>query len=68
VTSAPPLVTLALAALSTSLALLVAYWRWPLVADIMAIGGAVLGVAAFVSVASSTVRSARQLGRRPGPR
>jgi hypothetical protein len=68
VISPPPLVILALGALSASLALLVAYWRLPLVADILAFGGAALGITAFVSVGLSTVRSARQLRGRAGRR
>jgi NADH:ubiquinone oxidoreductase subunit 6 (subunit J) len=65
VISAPPLVTLALSALSTSLAMLMAHWRLLLVADVLVFGGAALGVTAFVSVGLSTLRSARQLRERP---
>jgi hypothetical protein len=59
------LLTLSAGALSASLALLMAHLRFPVAADILAVGGAVLGAAAFVAVASSTVRSARCL---PSPR
>ena len=66
--SAPLLVTLALGALSASLALLMARLHLPVAADVFAVGGALLGVAAFVAAAVTTVRSARRLPSRPGPR
>ncbi len=66
--SSPLFVILGLGALSASLALLMARLQRPLVADVFAVGGAVLGVAAFVVVAVATVRSARRLPSRPGPR
>jgi hypothetical protein len=59
------LVTLALGALSASLALLTARLGWRLVADVFAVGGALLGVAAFVAAAASTVRAARRLPTGP---
>jgi hypothetical protein len=66
--SAPLLVTLALGALSASLALLMARLHLPVAADIFAIGGSLLGVAAFITAAVATVRSARRLPSRPSPR
>jgi hypothetical protein len=45
--------------------MLMAHWRLLLVADVLAFGGAALGVTAFVSVGLSTLRSARQLRERP---
>jgi hypothetical protein len=42
--------------------------RWPVAADIFAVGGAILGVAAFVTAAVATVRSARRLPSRPDRR
>ena len=60
--SAGLFVILALGALSASLALLTARLQLPLAADVLAVGAAVLGVSAFVSVAVSTVRRARRLG------
>jgi hypothetical protein len=68
VISSPLLVILGLGALSASLALLMARLHWPVAADVFAVGGAVLGVAAFVVVAVATVRSARRLPSRSGPR
>jgi hypothetical protein len=64
--SAALLVILALAALSVSLALLMARLHVPLAADLLAIGGAGLGLLAVLTAAVSTVRRARQLpvGRR----
>jgi hypothetical protein len=62
------LVILGLGALSTSLALLMASQGWSLAADVFAIGGALLGMAAFVAAAVATVRSARRLPSRPGRR
>ena len=67
-TSSPLLVILGLGALSASLALLMAHLRFQVVADVFAVGGAALGVAAFVAVAVATVRSARGLPARPGRR
>lgn len=66
--SSPLLVILGLGALSASLALLMASLRWPVAADIFAVGGAILGVAAFVTAAVATVRSARRLPSRPDRR
>lgn len=66
--SSPLLVTLALGALSASLALLMARLQLPVAADVFAVGGALLGVAAFVAAAVATVRSARRLPARPGRR
>jgi hypothetical protein len=66
--SAPLLVTVALGALSASLALLMARLHLSVAADVFAVGGALLGVAAFVAVAVTTVQSARRLPSRPGRR
>ena len=66
--SAPLLVTLALGALSASLALLMARLHLPVAADVFAVGGSLLGVAAFITAVVATVRSARRLPSRPGPR
>lgn len=66
--SSPLLVILGLGALSASLALLMASLHWPVAADIFAVGGAILGLAAFVTAAVATVRSARRLPSRPGRR
>jgi len=60
--SAGLFVILALGALSASLALLMARIQLPLAADVFAVGAALLGVSAFVTVAVSTVRRARRLG------
>jgi hypothetical protein len=59
------LMILASGALSAALALLMARLHWPVAADLFAIACAILGIAAFVSVALSTVRGARQLPARP---
>jgi hypothetical protein len=59
--SAALLVILALAALSASLALLMARLHFPLAADVLALGGAGLGLLAVLTAAVSTVRRARQL-------
>jgi hypothetical protein len=64
VISSPLLVILGLGALSASLALLMARLHWPVAADVFAIGGAILGVAACVAAALETVRSARRLPSR----
>ena len=66
--SSPLLVILGLGALSASLALLMARLQLPVAADVFAVGGALLGVAAFVAAAVATVRSARRLPGRPGRR
>ena len=66
--SSPLLVILAVGALSVSVALLMARLHLSVVADVFAIGDAVLAVAAFVAVAVATVRSARRLPSRPGRR
>ena len=66
--SAPLLVILALGALSAGLALLMARLHLPVAADVFAVGGALLGVAAFVAAAVTTVRSARRLPSRDGRR
>ena len=58
------LVTLALGALSAALALLMARLEWRLLADVFAVGAGLLGLAAFVAAALSTVRRARE--RAPG--
>jgi hypothetical protein len=57
---APLLVTLALGALSASLALLLAHLGLPIAADVLALSAAALGVAAFVTVTVATVRRARR--------
>ncbi len=66
--SSPLLVILGLGALCASLALLMARLQVPLAADVFAIGGALLGLAAFVVAAVATVRSARRLPSRPDRR
>ena len=66
--SAPLLVILALGALSAGLALLMARLHLPVAADVFAVGGALLGVAAFVAAAVTTVRSARRRPSRDGRR
>jgi hypothetical protein len=68
VISSPLLVILGLGALSASLALLMARLQLPVAADVFAVGGALLGVAAFVAAAVATVRSARRLPGRPDRR
>jgi hypothetical protein len=68
VISSPLLVILGLGALSASLALLMAHLQFAVAADVFALGGALLGVAAFVTAAVATVRSARRLPSRPGRR
>ena len=65
-TASPLLVILGLGALSASLALLMARLGQPVAADVFAIGGALLGMTAFVVVAIATVRSARRLPARRG--
>ena len=62
------LVTVALGALSASLALLMARLHLPVAADVFAVTGALLGVAAFVAATVTTVQSARRLPSRPGRR
>jgi hypothetical protein len=57
------LITLALGALCASLALLMARLELWLFADVLAVGAAVFGLAAFAGVAVSTVRRARRLAR-----
>ena len=67
--SAPLLVIVALGALSASLALLMARLHLPVAADVFAVGGA--GYWAWrrsIAAAVTTVRSARRLPSRPGPR
>jgi hypothetical protein len=64
----PLLVTVALGALSASLALLMARLHLPVAADVFAVGSALLGVAACVAAAVTTVQSARRLPSRPGRR
>jgi hypothetical protein len=59
------LVILALGALSASLALLMARLELSIVADAFAVGAAVSGLTAFVTVAISTVRRARRLPSGP---
>ena len=66
--SASLLVIVALGALSASLALLMARLHLPVAADVFAVGGALLGVAAFVAAAVTTVQSALRLPSRPGRR
>jgi hypothetical protein len=62
--SPPLLVTLALGALCASLALLTAHLGLPVVADVLVVGAALLGVSAFLVAAVATVRGARRV---PGP-
>ena len=66
--SAGLLVTLALGALCAGLALLMARLQLGLVADVLAVGAALLGFTAFVTVAVSTVRRARDIGAGAPPR
>ena len=66
--SSPLLVIIGLGALSASLALLMARLQLPVAADVFAVGGALLGLAAFVAAAVATVRNARRLPARPGRR
>jgi hypothetical protein len=40
----------------------------PVAADVFAVGGALLGVAAFIAAAVMTVQSARRLPSKPGRR
>ena len=56
------LVSLSLAALAASCALLAASWGLPLVANVLATVAAVLGLAAFGATAIFTVRRARRSG------
>ena len=60
-TSSPLLIVLGLGALSASLALLMARLHLSMVADVCAIGAALLGLTAFIGMAVATVRSARRL-------
>lgn len=55
------LVVLALGALSASLALLMARLEFAATADVLAVGAALLGLTAFITVAWSTVKRARHL-------
>jgi hypothetical protein len=68
VTTAPLLVILAVGALCASLALLMAHLRFPLAADVLAIGAAGAGLLAVLVAAISTVRRARRLPAGPGRR
>lgn len=61
------LVLLSLGALGASLALLAARLGLATLADALAVGSALCGLAAFVLVAAYTVRRARQLGRAARP-
>jgi hypothetical protein len=58
------LVVLALGTLSASVALLAARLELFVAADVFAIGAALLGLAAFVTVGWSTIRRARSVSRR----
>lgn len=58
--SARLLVILALGALCASLALLAARLGFSLVADVLAVGAGLLGLAAFVAATVSTMRGARR--------
>lgn len=60
------LVVLALGALCAALALLAAHLQARTAADILAIAGALCGLAAFLSVGASTIRQARRLPTRGG--
>lgn len=55
------LVILGLGALNASQALRIASLRWPIAADVFAVGGALVGVAAFVAAVAATSRSAGRL-------
>jgi hypothetical protein len=61
------LVLLSVAALSASLALLVAHLGLPRLADTLAITATLCGLAAFGLVAGYTVRRARRLGKEARP-
>jgi hypothetical protein len=61
------LVLLTLAALSASLALLMAHLGLPVLADALAVTAALCGLASFALVAGYTVRRARRLGKGTGP-
>lgn len=61
------LVLLTVAALSASLALLMAQQGLPLIADTLAVTAALCGLAAFGLVAGYTVRRARRLGKEARP-
>ena len=61
-------VTLAVATLSASLALLTARLQFFVVADVFAVGAALLGIGAFAAVAWSTARHARRLPPRASRR
>jgi hypothetical protein len=54
-------VLLSLGALGAALALLSASFQLSALADVLAIGSAVCGLAAFVSVAGITIQRARQM-------
>ena len=60
------LVILALGALCAALALLMARMQLAAAAHVLAIASALCGLTAFLAVAASTVRRARQLPRGPG--
>jgi hypothetical protein len=61
------LVLLTLAALSASLALLMAHLGLPVLADALAVTAALCGLASFALVAGYTVRRARRLGKGTEP-
>jgi hypothetical protein len=58
------LVMLALGALGAALALLTAHLHLAVLADALAVGGALCGLMGFVSAAGFTLRRARQLPTR----
>jgi len=58
------LVMLALGALCAALALLTAHLHLAVLADVLAVGGALCGLLGFVSAASFTIRRARRLPAR----
>jgi hypothetical protein len=58
------LVMLALGALCAALALLTAHLHLALLADALAVGGALCGLMGFASAAGFTIRRARQLRTR----
>jgi hypothetical protein len=61
------LVLLTVAALSASLALLMAHLALPFLADTLAVTAALCGLASFGLAAVHTVRSARRLGKGARP-
>jgi len=59
------LVMLALGALCAALALLTAHLHLPTLADVLAVGGALCGLMAFVAAAGFTIRRAQSTPGKP---